>query len=388
MKDLNLAKFFEPLNTAYFSVKEKWQSTQIGYLIESLTDIKFPDLSYCEIAIFNVNEYNGSSNEGTQDICKIRKNLYALHVENMPRIKDLGNLKLENNRKQNFDTITDVCYILMNNGTLPILLGGGHDIVYAMYKAQTKFKKKISYTCIDNKFDIGLVDDKLSNQSHLSKIIKAKPNYLYNYTNLAYQSFFVSPHAVKMLETIKFSYLRLGDIRKNISSVEPILRDSNMLSLDISSISSAYAKANNYCSPNGLNGNEICKLLFYAGVSDKLKSFGIFEYNQNLDQDDQTAKLISQIIWYFLEGFQSRVSEEIPSSKNLIFYNVTGENDTNNMVFCKSKLSNRWWIVMKKEHRYNKLKVDQFFACSYSDYELAMNGDIPDTWLRIIKLLS
>ena len=102
-----------------------------------------------------------------------------------------------------------------------------------------------------------------------------------------------------MLETIKFSYLRLGDIRKNISSVEPILRDSNMLSLDISSISSAYAKANNYCSPNGLNGNEICKLLFYAGVSDKLKSFGIFEYNQNLDQDDQTAKLISQIIWYF-----------------------------------------------------------------------------------------
>ena len=142
MKDLNLAKFFEPLNTAYFSVKEKWQSTQIGYLIESFTDIKFPDLSYCEIAIFNVNEYNGSSNEGTEDICKIRKNLYDLHVENMPRIKDLGNLKLENNRKQNFDTITDVCYILMNNGTLPILLGGGHDIVYAMYKAQTKFKKK------------------------------------------------------------------------------------------------------------------------------------------------------------------------------------------------------------------------------------------------------
>ena len=30
---------------------------------------------------------------------------------------------------------------------------------------------------------------------------------------------------------------------------------------------------------------------------------------------------------------------------------------------------------MKKEHKYNKLKVDQFFACSYSDYELAMNGD-------------
>ena len=388
MKDLNLAKWFEPLDTGYFSSKVKWQSTQVGYLIESFTDDNFPDLSFCEIAIFNVNEYNGSSNNASEEICKIRKNFYDLHVEKIPRLIDLGNLKLESTRKQNFDIINEVCYILLNNGTLPIVIGGGHDIVYAMYKAQTKFKKKISYTCIDNKFDIGLVDDKLNNKSHLSKIIKAKPNYLYNYTNLGYQSFFVSPHALKMLESIKFSCIRLGDIKKNISNIEPILRDSNMLSLDISSISSAYASANNYSSPNGLDGNEICKLLFYAGVSDKLKSFGIFEYNQNLDNDDQTAKLISQIIWYFLAGFNSRVSEEIPSLKNLTFYNVTSENDTNNMVFCKSKLSNRWWIVVKKDHRYNKLKVDQFFACSYKDYELAMNGDIPDSWLRIIKLLD
>jgi len=387
LKDLNLAKFFEQLNTGYFSLKERWQSTQIGHLIESFTDHKFPDLSYCEIAIFNVNEYYGSSNKGPEDICKIRKNLYDLHFETIPRIKDLGNLKLENNRKQNFDVITEVCFTLLNNGTLPLIIGGGHDIAYAMYKAHTKFKKKISYTCIDNKFDIGLIDDKLTNQSHLSKIIKSKPNYLYNYTNLAYQSFLVSPHAIKMLETINFSYLRLGDIRKNISNVEPILRDSNMLSLDISSISSSYASANNYCNPNGLDGNEICKLSYYAGISDKLKSFGIFEYNQNLDQNDQTSKLISQIIWYFLVGFQSRVSEDIPSSKNLTYYNVTNENDTNSIVFCKSKLSNRWWIVLKKEHRYNKSKIDQFFACSYNDYQLAMNGDIPETWLRIIKLL-
>ena len=63
----------------------------------------------------------------------------------MPRIKDLGNLKLENNRKQNFDTITDVCYILMNNGTLPILIGGGHDIVYAMYKVKLSSRKNIIY---------------------------------------------------------------------------------------------------------------------------------------------------------------------------------------------------------------------------------------------------
>ena len=56
-------------------------------LMESFTDQRFPDLSYCEIAIFNVNEYNGSSNKANGNICKIRKNLY-LHVENIPRFMD------------------------------------------------------------------------------------------------------------------------------------------------------------------------------------------------------------------------------------------------------------------------------------------------------------
>ena len=41
----------------------------------------------------------------------------------------------------------------------------------------------------------------------------------------------------------------------------------------------------------------------YAGLSDKITSVGIFEYNQNLDVNGQTAFLLAQMIWYFIEGF-------------------------------------------------------------------------------------
>ena len=40
----------------------------------------------------------------------------------------------------------------------------------------------------------------------------------------------------------------------------------------------------------------------YAGISDKVTSFGIYEYNAKFDEKDQTAHLIAQMIWYFIEG--------------------------------------------------------------------------------------
>jgi len=37
----------------------------------------------------------------------------------------------------------------------------------------------------------------------------------------------------------------------------------------------------------------------YAGMSDKLSSFGIYEINPLFDNHDQTSHLAAQMIWYF-----------------------------------------------------------------------------------------
>ena len=306
---------FTPLNSEIYSDKNRWETTQVGRKIGSHTVENFPDLNNAEIAIFNVPEYEGSKNSGLEKDCKIRDLFYSFHLAKIPAIVDLGYLRLMSSRKDSFKTIELVCEYFLNNGVIPFVIGGGNDISYAMYMSYSALEKFVSLTSVDNKFDIGLEDDNLASFSHLGKIISHKPSYLFHYTNLAYQSYLVSSIAVEMLQAMNFDTIRLGDLRANFSEVEPIMRNTDFLSFDISAIQHAYAAANVYSSPNGLNGMDACKIMRYAGLSDKITSVGLFEYNQSLDLNNQTAYLIAEMLWHFVDGYNLRKNELHPKKE-------------------------------------------------------------------------
>ena len=132
---------------------------------------------------------------------------------------------------------------------------------------------------------------------------------------------------------MNFDLLRLGDLKANFQESEPIMRNTDFLSFDISAIQYSYAQANVYNSPNGLTGEEACQIMRYAGVSDKLSAVGLFEYNQELDDNNQTAQLLSQMLWYFIDGYQLRKQELNPNLKNCIQYTVAFEDGKNQIIF-------------------------------------------------------
>ena len=113
---------------------------------------------------------------------------------------------------------------------------------------------------------------------------------------------------------MNFDYLRLGDLRQNITSVEPYLRSSDIVSFDLSSIKQSDAPGTTSPSPNGLEAHHSCAITRYAGMSDRVSSLGIFEIDLKNDVSKQTIKLVSQIIWYFFEGFSLR-NNDFPNSK-------------------------------------------------------------------------
>lgn len=77
----------------------------------------------------------------------------------------------------------------------------------------------------------------------------------------------------------------------------------------------------------------------YAGLSNKLSSIGFFEYNPNYDINNMTAKMISQMIWYFIEGFSNRIDDiPTPESEDFIKYIVQIE-EQEEMVFLCHKLT-------------------------------------------------
>lgn len=379
---IELHSYFKPLNSGIYSVKDRWETTQIGRLIDSHTADHFPEVKFAEIAIFNVPEYEGSKNKSYSQDCKIRASLYELHKEKLPRIVDLGTLQLMPTRKESFHSIQVVCEALIYDGIIPVIIGGGHDISYAVYKAYAALEKFITLTTVDKSFDIGLEDDKLASYSYFGKIISHKPSHLFHYVSLAYQSYFVSNMATEMLKEMNFDLLRLGDLKANFQDTEPIMRNTDFLSFDISAIQYAYAQANAYSSPNGLTGEEACKIMRYAGVSDKLSAVGLFEYNQELDVNNQTAQLLSQMLWYFIDGYTIRKQELNPNLKNCIQYTVAFEDGKNEIIFYKSQSSGRWWMGVPFNRKGEKQLQNYFVACSYRDYEVANQGEVPERWLK------
>jgi formiminoglutamase len=378
----SIQSYFNPVNSDLYADKDRWETTQIGRGIETHTKDYFPDIKFTEIAIFNIPEYEGSKNSASESDCRIRASFYSFHHENLPRIADLGILQLMPARKESFKIIQTVCEGLLHNGIIPFIIGGGHDLSYAVYKAYASLDKFITLTAVDSKFDIGLEDDNLASFSHLGKIISHKPSHLFHYTSLGYQSYLVSSIANDMLQEMNFETIRLGELKANFNEVEPITRNTDFLSFDISAIQYAYAGANVYSSPNGLNGEDACKIMRYAGVSDKITAVGLFEYNQNLDANNQTAYLLAEMLWYFVDGYKIRKSELNPNMKDCTKFTVAFEDGKNEITFYKSQISGRWWMGVPFSKEGVKDLQNYYVACSYRDYEIANQGEIPERWLR------
>ena len=377
--------YFVPLNSELYADKNRWETTQIGRGIEAYTEGCFPDIKFTEIVVFSVPEYEGSKNSATEYDCKIRSSFYSFHHDSLPRIADLGTMQLMPTRKESFEIIQKVCEELLHNGIIPFIIGGGHDASYAVYKAYASLDKFITLTVVDSQFDIGLEDDKLASFSYLGKIISHKPSHLFHYTNLGFQTYFVSSIAIDMLEAMNFETIRLGELKANFNEAEPIMRNTDFLSFDISAIKSTYAGANIYASPNGLSGEHACKIMRYAGVSDKISAVGLFEYNQDLDTNSQTACLIAEMLWYFIDGYKIRKHELNPNMKDCAKYTVAFEDGKNEIVFYKSQISGRWWMgIPFKKEGVGDLQ-NYYVACSYRDYEIANKGEIPQRWLKTLN---
>ncbi|TDA89381.1 arginase, partial [Halomonas marinisediminis] len=84
-----------------------------------------------------------------------------------------------------------------------------------------------------------------------------------------------------------------------------------------------------------------CAISRYAGISNKVSSLGIWEYKPSTD-DEVTAMLISQIIWYFIEGVNYRVKDDDFKDADSYQKFITLVEDQE-LIFYKSIRTGRWW---------------------------------------------
>ncbi len=347
-----------------------------------------PKLKNVQIAIIGVLEgRNAVDNFGTgKSLANIRKYLYQMFPGNWHvNVVDLGNIPQGNNVTDTFYIVQDIISQLIKKNITPIILGGSQDITYANYRAYDNLEQMVNIVTVDNRFDLGELEETITSQNYLHKIVLEKPNNLFNYSNIGFQTFFNSQEEIDLIDKLYFDVHRLGEVCKDITVVEPILRDADLVSIDIGSVRKSDASANNNAVPNGFYGDQICSISRYAGISRKVSSFGIYEYNAKFDEREQTAHLIAQMVWYFIEGYNLRIDEFPFESKNKYKkYIVLVENDT--ITFYKSDKSERWW--MEITYFNNKLESSTLIPCTYQDYLTANNQIYPERWLKTFRKLN
>lgn len=383
-----IKEFLAPVKDIVIAHLALQSSLCIGNKINIHTNSEgFPDLEVAKLAILGVQEdRNSENNFGCgEDLHLVRKKIYELYPGDWSaKIVDLGNVKKGAKVSDTYFAVSEIITLLLKKNIIPIIIGGGQDITYVNYRAYDTLEQSVNITTVDSRFDLGTLEDELTSQSYLSKIIMQEPNNLFNYSNVGYQTYFNSQESIQLLDTLFFDAYRLGNA-KELENIEPAFRNADIVSIDLGAIRQSEAPANNNASPNGFNGEEICAISRYAGLSDKVTSFGIYEYNSKLDVNAQTANLMAQMIWYFIEGVNTRVKDYPFSGKeNYQKFTVLLEDD-DPLIFYKSHKTGRWWIEINILSD-NKYKRHALIPCTYKDYtEATRQKKIPDRWYKAMQ---
>lgn len=375
-----MQEFLQPISDDFGLFLQELSPVRLGKQIKVHTQDNFPDLQDVKLALITVNEFRGGDwDEIGLDFNHFRKNLYQLYPGNWTSvIADLGTLQPGNELEDTYFALKQICEELYKKNIVPVVVGGSQDLTYAMYRAYDRLEQMVNLVAIDSKIDMV---QEISNPSenYLTKIILEEPVNLQNLSNLGYQTYFNSQEEIDLIEKMYFEAYRIGEISNDLALAEPILRDADLVSMDISAIKSADLGYYSQFNPNGFDGREICAISRYAGLSDKVSAFGFF----NIDNKSERSLLLSQIIWYFFEGYNYRINEYPYISKKSYFKYIVPLEDQD-LVFYKSDVSERWWIEIEYEVGHDKIRKS-LFPCSYQDYERSLQHQIPERWWKAMK---
>jgi arginase family enzyme len=311
---------------------------------------------------------------------KIREQLFNLSKPDRTlKIVDFGNIKPGRNQKACILALRDVVGYLVEKNAVVLVIGGSQDFTAGICDAFRE-KKFFSLSVVDAVLDVKHGIEAFSSSNFLTRIFKNNPN-LFQFSLLGYQRHLVVDELFEKTAGIG-RHIRLGILREKFIEVSPVLRNSDVLSFDIGAIKYSDAPGNRQKNPNGLRSEEACGLARYAGLSERLKAFGIFETIEN-DENEITTRLTAEIIWYFLDGISYRQSETEWSADNKVVYKVAINELESPLVFYYEPATNRWWVEIN-----SVTGETQVVACSENEYQKASNNEISEFWLGYIQKMD
>ena len=368
----DLHDFLIPIDIHALNQDSGYNNGQLAkHIVGYNTEI--PDVAAIDIVLVGIGETRGAGifSDDFKAADSIRRQLYQLYYWHFDTtVADFGNIKTGATLKDSYAAIKTVLAELIKMKKTVILLGGTHDITLAQFLAYKELGMVVEATCIDACIDLRN-ESALRSENFLLEMLTSDPSVISHYSHIGFQSYYIHPRMIETMDKLRFDCYRLGVAKENMEEMEPVLRNTSLLSFDISAIKHSDAPANKK-SPNGFTGEEACMIARYAGMSSRLSSFGVYGYDPQNDVNELTAMQIAQMLWYFIDGKSRNKQEASFEDRNHFneFNTVVAEVAT---VFLQSRRTNRWWM---------QLPNNKWIPCSHRDYQLTSQNEIPERWLR------
>ncbi len=377
-------EFLSPVEDAVVAHNQLLPKQALGRKIRiHTTKSGLPDLTNVAVAIFGVGQVQHIESDKTIRT-QIRHQLYQLFPGNWNyEIADLGDILPGATQEDTHFAVKELCAFLLQRRIIPLVLGDSQELTYPTYRSFDVLGRTVNIVSVDTQFDFGEADELVSSQSYMSKIIVEKPNMLFNFCNLGYQTFFNAQEEIDLMDKLFFEAYRLGEVVNDITLVEPVMRDADLVTIDMNVVKASDIGYVQGASPNGLTGMHMCAVSRYAGISDRVSLFGVYQ----MKEGEQSSMLIAQMLWYFLEGYNYRYNET-PNVDNANFkrYIVPIDAEQEQLTFFKSDVSGRWWVeIPLLSNLDNKLKRHALLPCMHKDYLDACDNKIPERWWKALR---
>lgn len=344
---------------------EKWQ------LGSQLQD----ELPEDGIALLFVSDYRGTgAGAEMADFSNLRKQLYRLSgLDFQLPLFDFGDLVSGKTIKDTHYILQEILSACHYKGTIPVVIGGSADLSFSLFSSLNFHQKNINFTQISNIVSISNDGEEVTEKNFLSRIFSSKNFSIKNYHHLGYQKHLNELDSVKLIREVDFDIVRLADMMNTTVKTEPYFRKSDLITVNCDAVESFGRPFSVHPQVNGLNRREICAYLKEAGLSENLKSVGIFNFNAET-ADTLNHQLLAQMIWYLIEGINIQKSHPKERSFETFWLII----DDSEYAFKRDSFSGLWYFGSDDD-------INQCHPCSQDDYNSAKRGLFTD---RILKFLN
>lgn len=342
---------------------EKWQ---LGNLISG-------DISEGGIVLIFCSDYRGLAGGEAEihSFRKVRRALYTLsRLDFEVPVCDLGDLISGRSHEDTHFILQELLSLCHEKKAVPIVIGGSCDLSFALFTALNHYHKQISYTNISGVISLADQGEGINEKNYLAKILGSRDFPLRDYHHMAYQKHLNELDSVKLMKEVEFDVIRLAEMMGSTENTEPFFRRADLVTVNCDSIEGPSGDFSVNPQVNGLNRREICAYMKEVGLSENLKSVGLFNFNPNSDSlvDHQ---LMAQMVWHIIEGINIQKSH--PRERRMETFYVPV--DDVHFAFKRDSFTGLWYFGDDDE-------LKNLIPCSPAEYAQAKKGSLPARLMR------